>query len=261
MQQFLTYFFLCMAALLAGIVNSLAGGGTLLTFPALKSGFEPLSDAMANGTSTVALAPASFSSAWAFRKEIAKIRDWLPLLIIPSLLGGGFGSLLVIRNPEQFEVLVPWLILSAATLFMVQPLLTRWVASGDPTVHAKPSRWAIIGVVVAQFLIGVYGGYFGAGIGILMLSSLGLMGMTDIHEMNALKTVLAGCINGVAVIVFVVSGNFEPTKALAMMAAAILGGYLGARFGRKLKQVYVRWFVIIVGFGLAGYYFWQQFGN
>jgi uncharacterized protein len=265
MQQFLIYFPLCLAALLAGIVNALAGGGTLLTFPALVAALGPrygvAAAVIANGTSTVALAPASFSSAWAFRREIDKVRRWLVLLIPPSLIGGGLGSLLVIANPEKyFALLVPWLILSAATLFALQPLLIRRIASGDPLAHHEPSAKAVFAIIIAQFFIGVYGGYFGAGIGILMLSSLGIMGMTDIHEMNALKTVLAGCINGVAVLIFIWNDKVEWPLALAMMAASILGGYLGARFGRKLKQQYVRWFVIAVGFGLAAFYFWKQFG-
>ena len=261
MDLFLFYFPLCLAALLAGIVNALAGGGTLLTFPALKSalgGYGDLADSMANGTSTIALAPASFSSAWAYRREIAKVRHWLALLMVPSLLGGGIGAWLAAEFPKEFRVLVPWLILLAALLFTLQPFLTKRLAKADSRHDADPSRMAQIAVVFAQLLIGIYGGYFGAGIGILMLSTLGLMGMKNIHEMNALKTVLAGSINGVAVVIFLAKGLFEPRLALAMMAAAILGGYLGARFGRKVQQKYIRWFVIAVGFSLAAWYFWQQ---
>lgn len=269
MDLFLIYFPLCLAALLAGMVNALAGGGTLLTFPALKSalgGFSGIAadsvDAFANGTSTIALAPASFSSAWAFRREIAKVRHWLLLLIAPSLAGGGIGAWLAAEYPKQFSDLVPWLILLAATLFTVQPIITRRLTQAKREEgRTGPSRWAQAAMVLAQFLIAIYGGYFGAGIGILMLSTLGLMGMKDIHEMNALKTVLAGCINGVAVIIFLMQGLYVLDLALAMMAAAILGGYLGARYGRKLKQQYVRWFVIAVGFGLAAFYLWQQFGQ
>ncbi|MGI8982260.1 MAG: sulfite exporter TauE/SafE family protein [Pirellulaceae bacterium] len=266
MQQFLIYFPLCLAALVAGIVNALAGGGTLLTFPALIAALGPrygvAAAVIANGTSTVALAPASFSSAWAFRQEIGKVRRWLVLLILPSLLGGALGSLLVIVNPERyFALLVPWLILAAATLFALQPFLTRRVTISSPAEHQEPSTTTIVAIVIAQFFIGVYGGYFGAGIGILMLSSLGIMGMTNIHEMNALKTVLAGCINGMAVLIFVWNQKVEWPLALAMMAAAILGGYLGARFGRKVQQKYIRWFVIAVGFSLAAWYFWQQFAS
>jgi len=266
MQLFLTYGPLCLAALLAGIVNSLAGGGTLLTFPALKSalgdfpGIGPVNaDAFANGTSTIALGPASFSSAWAYRREIAKVRHWLALLIVPSLLGGGSGAWLAAEYPKQFKELVPWLILLAAVLFTLQPMITKRLAKADQPEDAHPSRLAQIAVVFAQLLIGIYGGYFGAGIGILMLSTLGLMGLKNIHEMNALKTVLAGSINGVAIIIFLIKGLYEPKLALAMMATSILGGYLGARYGRKLQQKYIRWFVIAVGFSLAAWYFYQQF--
>lgn len=264
MDLFLLYFPLCLAALLAGIVNALAGGGTLLTFPALKSAlgsYGDLADSMANGTSTIALGPASFSSAWAYRREIAKMRHWLALLIIPSLLGGGSGAWLAAEYPKQFKDLVPWLILLAAVLFTLQPMITKRLTKGEQGVDSEPhpSRRAQIAVVLAQLLIGIYGGYFGAGIGILMLSTLGLMGLKNIHEMNALKTVLAGSINGVAIIVFLIKGLYEPRLALAMMAASILGGYLGARYGRKLHQKYIRWFVIAVGFSLAAWYFYQQF--
>jgi len=266
MQLFLTYGPLCLAALLAGVVNSLAGGGTLLTFPALKSalgdfpGIGPVNaDAFANGTSTIALGPASFSSAWAYRREIAKVRHWLALLIVPSLLGGGSGAWLAAEYPKQFKELVPWLILLAAVLFTLQPMITKRLAKADQPEDAHPSRLAQIAVVFAQLLIGIYGGYFGAGIGILMLSTLGLMGLKNIHEMNALKTVLAGSINGVAIIIFLIKGLYEPKLALAMMATSILGGYLGARYGRKLQQKYIRWFVIAVGFSLAAWYFYQQF--
>src|SRR6185295_3042417 len=178
MDLFLTYFPLCLAALLAGIVNALAGGGTLLTFPALKSAlgrFGDLADSMANGTSTIALGPASFSSAWAYRREIAKVRHWLALLIVPSLLGGGSGAWLAAEYPKQFKELVPWLILLAAVLFTLQPMITKRLARADQPEDAHPSRLAQIAVVFAQLLIGIYGGYFGAGIGILMLSTLGLM--------------------------------------------------------------------------------------
>ena len=266
MQLFLTYAPLCLAALLAGIVNALAGGGTLLTFPALKSalgdfpGIGPVNaDAFANGTSTIALGPASFSSAWAYRREIAKVRHWLALLIVPSLLGGGSGAWLAAEYPKQFKELVPWLILLAAVLFTLQPMITKRLAKADQPEDAHPSRLAQIAVVFAQLLIGIYGGYFGAGIGILMLSTLGLMGLKNIHEMNALKTVLAGSINGVAIIIFVIKKFVVWDLALAMMAASILGGYLGARYGRKLQQKYIRWFVIAVGFSLAAWYFYQQF--
>jgi uncharacterized protein len=254
-QPLWNYPFVCLAALLAGILNSIAGGGTLLTFPALLA--ANVAPVIANGTSTVALVPGSLAGAWGYRKEMHETRRWAWLLVGPSLVGGAVGSLLVAQLPQSyFTTLIPWLILLAATLFLVQPTLTRWAGSrGEPGL---PSRLTLAGVTLFQFLVGIYGGYFGAGIGILMLSSLGLMGLSDIHRMNGLKTFLAACINGVAVLVFVLKGFVNWPYALAMAVAAIVGGYLGARVARVLNRQLVRWIVILIGFGLAAYFFYQQ---
>jgi uncharacterized membrane protein YfcA len=249
-----TYLLLCLAALLAGVMNSIAGGGTLLTFPALLRVVSPV---VANATSTVALVPGSLAGAWGYRKEMHETRRWASLLVGPSLAGGALGSLLVTRLPETyFAALVPWLILLAAVLFLIQPAVTRW--AGTAHDQSPPSRLTLVAVAFFQFLVGVYGGYFGAGIGILMLSSLGLMGLTDIHHMNALKTFLAACINGVAVIIFIRERVVDWPYALIMAAAAIAGGYLGARVARVLNRQLVRWIVVLIGFGLAGYFFYKQ---
>jgi uncharacterized membrane protein YfcA len=253
-QPLETYFFICLAALLAGILNSIAGGGTLLTFPALLG--ANVAPVWANATSTVALVPGSLAGAWGYRKEMHETRRWAWLLVGPSLVGGAVGSLLVTQLPQSyFATLVPWLILLAATLFLVQPTLVRWAGSGE---HKAPSRLTLAGITFFQFLVAVYGGYFGAGIGILMLSSLGLMGISDIHRMNALKTFLAACINGVAVVIFILQGVVNWPFALAMAVTAIAGGYLGARVARLLNRQLVRWIVILIGFSLAAYFFYQQ---
>jgi len=213
----------------------------------------------ANGTSTVALMVGSLSGAWGFRREMHATRRWLLLLIGPSIVGGIIGSLLVTRlDPQLFKSLVPWLILAAAVLFTCQPFLMRWLRA-PALPETPPSGWTVVGVVGFQFLVAIYGGYFGAGIGILMLSALGLMGIKDIHQMNALKTVLATCINGVAVAVFIFDDRVVWKYALAMMVTAIIGGYLAAHYGRQLPQRYVRGFVIGIGFFLAAYFFWQQY--
>jgi uncharacterized membrane protein YfcA len=249
-----TYALLILSALAAGVVNSIAGGGTLLTFPALLSVVDPV---MANATSTVALVPGSLAGAWGYRREMSHARRWAALLFWPSLLGGTTGSLLLTQLDERyFRALVPWLILMAAVLFLVQPAMARLVGIGVP--HAAPSRGIVIAVVIFQFIVAVYGGYFGAGIGILMLSALALMGFGDIHHMNALKTLLAGVINGVSVVVFVVDQVVEWRYALSMAIAAIIGGYFGARVARRLNRNFVRWLVIAIGFGLAAYFFYQQ---
>jgi uncharacterized protein len=253
----LTYLFLCSSAFLAGAINSVAGGGTLLTFPAL---FHALAGngVLANGTSTVALMPGSIAGSWGYRRELADKRAVLMRLIWPSLIGGAVGALLVTTLPGKiFNALVPWLILTAALLFLLQKPLQRRI-SAHPH-EGPPTRRTVVMVAGFQFLVAVYGGYFGAGIGILMLSALAFLSVGDIHHMNGVKTVLAAAINGVAVIVFIVEKMVDWGLAPAMAVAAIAGGYLGARLARRLKPVYVRGIVIAIGFGLSAYYFWLQF--
>src|SRR5262245_45862684 len=249
-----TYLWLTLTALAAGMQNAIAGGGTLLTFPALLAVVSPV---MANGTSTVALFPGSIASAWGYRKEMAAAKRWIILLTIPSILGGAAGTLLVTLMPERiFEGLIPWLVLGAAILLLLQPAISKLLRRKH---HGRPSAWTQAGIIGFQFLVAVYGGYFGAGIGILMLSSLAFLDLADIHEVNALKTWLAFCINCVAAIVFVVQDQVSWPHALAMMAAAIIGGYFGARLALRIRPIYVRWIVIAIGFGLAAYFFYEQY--
>jgi uncharacterized membrane protein YfcA len=246
-----TYAFVCASAFVAGAMNSIAGCGTLLTFPALLAVMSP---AWANATSTVALLPGSLAGAFGYRKELAECRRFVLRMLAPSILGGYLGAWLVGYDPDAFAVLVPWLILSAAVLFLAQQPLMKLLKRKPGEVHeAGPGLTAFL--VFCQFLIAVYGGYFGAGIGILMLTALGFMGVGDIHRMNAVKTFLAAAINGASVVKFVADDLVEWRYALPMAATAILGGYAGARVARRLPAAYVRWAVIAVGFGLAGYYF------
>jgi uncharacterized membrane protein YfcA len=251
------YFWLCLSALAAGIMNALAGGGTLLTFPALLTA---VSEVPANVTSTLALLPGSIASAYGYRRELRASRRWIWLLTIPSLVGGTIGALLVTMLDERiFKALVPWLVLLAAMLFLFQPSISRLVRRGHAdSKHPRPPSWRIrVLVVGCQLLVGVYGGYFGAGIGILMLTSLAFLDLADIHEMNALKTWLAFCINGISAVLFAFSGQVEWSYALAMAAAAMVGGYVGARLALRLPAVYVRWVVIVIGFTLAIHFFRQ----
>jgi uncharacterized protein len=266
MDAWLLWPLLCLAAFLAGAVNSMAGGGTLLTFPALLTVLTPV---VANTTSTVALVPGSIAGAWGYRNELQGNLPWLRLLLAPSLAGGLLGSVLLLSFPGVFERVVPWLLLLAALLFMFQPVLNRFLKGHDkaPDLPSAdlPSPVLAIVLVVSQFLIGIYGGYFGAGIGILMLSALGLMGLHDIHAMNAVKTLLASAINLTSVVVFVAYDRFvQPVLAWqygpVMAIASIVGGYAGARVSRRLPRPLVRWTVIAVGLGLAGYSFAKQWG-
>ena len=248
-----TYPFLGGSAFVAGIMNSVAGGGTLLTFPALTGVVKP---AVANGTSTTALLPGSVAGATAYRKELWESRRFVVRMAAPSLVGGFLGAWLVTQNEKAFESLVPWLILTAAVLFLVQQPLSRWMKKHRPDHEPGPLGQA--GLILFQFLVAVYGGYFGAGIGILMLTALGFMGVGDIHRMNAVKTLLAGIINGASVVIFVIYDMIQWEFAAVMAGAAIIGGYLGARVARRLPAVYVRGAVIVIGFGLAVYYFIKQ---
>jgi uncharacterized membrane protein YfcA len=249
------YVWLGLAALTAGAVNSIAGGGTLLTFPALLTAVPPV---VANGTSTVALVPGSLAGAWGFRRELHSVRRWVPLLAVPSLVGGWVGSRLVTRLPASyFDALVPWLILTASLLFLFQPILARQAAAAGP---ARPKARMVAAVVGFQFLVAVYGGYFGAGIGILMLSALGLMGLHDIHAMNGLKNFLAVLINGISVANFVLEGVVEWRLAAVMAPAAILGAYAAPHLARRLDRRLVRCIVVGIGFALAGHFFYQRWG-
>ena len=250
---------LCLASVAAGAINAVAGGGTLLTFPTLYAvlGTSGEMARLANCTSTVALLPGALSAAWGYRSELQSARQWLNRLALPSLLGGIVGSLLLTElSPDTFKVLVPWLILTAALLFALQPQVARWTGIGQS--HAAPSRGGLAAIIGFQFLVAVYGGYFGAGIGILMLSSLAMMGLSDIHVMNGLKIVLNALINGVSVVWFIYRGDVEWRYAAIMAVAAIAGGYLGARGAKRLDKNVVRRVVVAIGLGLAAWEFYRQ---
>ncbi len=250
-----TYAILCVAAFFAGAMNSIAGGGTLLTFPALTAVISP---AFANATSTVALLPGSIAGAIAYRTELAPSRRFVIRMLVPSLIGGLVGAWLVGRDTKTFATLVPWLILAAAVLFVVQAPISRWMKAHRPDHEPGPAMQ--FGLVCFQFLIAVYGGYFGAGIGILMITALGFMGVGDIHRINAVKTLLAAVINGASVIVFVKDDLVRWDFAGVMAGSAILGGYLGARVARRLPATYVRYAVIVIAFGLSAFYLIRQYG-
>jgi uncharacterized membrane protein YfcA len=244
------YALLVLAAFGAGVVNSIAGGGTLLTFPALTLILDAQS---ANITSTIALLPGSIAGAWAFRRELSQARQRAILLFWPSLIGGIIGASLLIALPgDVFRVVVPWLILTATLLFLSQPLIAEQVGIGRD--HGPPTWGMQAGIIVFQLLVAIYGGYFGAGIGILMLSALALMGMSDLVQMNAVKTFLAALINGVSAVVFLFSDSVVWHYALVMAISAIAGGYCGAVWARKLPRLVVRWTIIALGLILSVYY-------
>ncbi len=243
------------AAFVAGVMNALAGGGTILTFPALIwIGLEPV---VANITSTVALLPGALSSFFGYRKEMSGSRRWIEIFILPSIIGGLLGALLLLLTPPRFfALIVPYLILFATVLFAFQEPLNRRLrrsteaarefASGTEQQNGVSNKWRI-GAVALQFFVAIYGGYFGAGVGILMLATLGLIGLTDIHQMNGLKNALGFSINSIAAVSFIVSGQVRWSAALVMAIAAIVGGYSGAHLARKLGRTFARRAVIVIG--------------
>jgi uncharacterized membrane protein YfcA len=241
----LRYVVIALAAFAAGIINAVAGGGTLLSFPALMwMGVPPV---VANATSTVAIWPGSFSGAIGFRRDLASLPRWLWWLIVPSLVGGICGAVLLLRTPEKtFEQIVPLLILAATLLLAAQEMISRRVKLFSEA-HARPTPGWVLFAVLFQLLVSIYGGYFGAGMGILMLAALGLMGLRDLHQMNGLKNVLAICINGVAAIYFIAHGAVVWTDVLLMAVSSILGGFAGARLAHKLGRKFVRRTVVIIG--------------
>ncbi len=237
-----------------------------MTFPALIFVGQPA--LIANATNTVALWPGALSSFWGYRAELGYHRREVLFLSVPSFSGGVLGAcLLVITDPSTFDILVPYLILLATGLFIVQEPLSRWqrrraAPSGEgrpPDTEsavaaafghaATPLRW--VAVLLSQFLIGVYGGYFGAGIGILMLAAYGILGFSNIHQANAIKNLNAMFINGIAAAIFIYKGLINWPIALLMAAGAIFGGYAGAGTARRLGQKNVRRLVILIGLALA----------
>jgi uncharacterized membrane protein YfcA len=237
------------AALIAGAINSIAGGGTLISFPALVwIGIDPI---LANATNAVALWPGSLAGAVGFRRELSTVRRWLLLLVIPSLIGGALGGWLLLRTPSStFSRLVPFLILVATLLLAAQEMISRRLGS-LARAHEHPTLGWVAFVFIFQLLVATYGGYFGAGMGILMLAALGLIGLTDMHQMNGLKNVLAVCINGVAAIYFALSHAVVWRDAAVMTVGAIIGGFAGARIARRLGRTFVRRAVVIIGLAMT----------
>jgi len=261
---------LAAVSFVAGAVNAVAGGGTILTFPVLAAILPdgPARLVAANATSTIGLWPGTVAAAWAYRGERVGQPPWAVWLTVPSVIGAVLGTVLVLVLPPQwFAACVPWLILTAAVVFALQPQFSRLgfrpSRPSDPIAPPSPEVPAASRLLLAcglQFLVAVYGGYFGAGIGILMLAVLGVLGLGDIHRINALKNSLAMAINGTAAVLFAAGSLFGSQDVswehVAIMAvAAVLGSFAGASVVRRLPARFVRRCVALIGFALAGYYF------
>jgi uncharacterized membrane protein YfcA len=261
--------FVIAAAVLAGMVNSIAGGGTLLTFPALIAlGIPPIA---ANATSTVALWPGAVASAWGYRSHLDGAGSWVVRFIGPSIAGGLVGALLLLATPPaRFAALAPWLVLGATGLFAAQPLvqrlLVRRTAPGGVLTRAATDGAPVLpppttSLVISQFLVAVYGGYFGAGIGIVMLAALGLMGLTSIHQMNGLKNIGGASANVTAAAIFAASGIVNWPVAGMMAVGAMLGGYLGSRMAQRVPPMVVRRSVLGIGIASGAWMLWERFAH
>lgn len=244
------------AAALAGALNSVAGGGSFITFPSLL--FAGVPAVQANATNTVAIWPGSAASVGAYRRDFNVDAKVLIALCSVSAVGGVLGGVLLLHTPEAaFRRMIPYLLAFATLVFALsRPLTSRFKLLGERS--ASGGSGALFVVSALQLVIAVYGGYFGGGIGILMLATLSVMGIGEIHSMNAVKTLLSALINAVAAATFVVGHAVDWYYAVIMMAGAIFGGYLGAHFARRLNPAVVRAFVMSVGVGMSIYFFWRR---
>ena len=246
----LSYFLLVCAAFVAGIMNAIAGGGSLLTFPALV--FTDVPSVIANASSTVALFPGAFASAWGYRHDFTGFeRVSFKAVLGVSFIGGGVGALLLLYTPQTtFDVVVPWLILAATLVFIFGPWLTRSVRNA---LRMRP-----VPFLVVHFFLGIYTGYFGGALGLITLAVWSLFGLTDLKALNPNKILIGGLTNTAAVICFVIAGKVWWTPSLLMLVGAVAGGYFGARFGRKLHPQVVRGIVIAISIAATTVFFLRR---
>jgi uncharacterized protein len=249
--------FLFISAFFAGVINAVAGGGSFLTFPALM--FVGIPPIQSNATSTAAVWPGTVASLLAYRKAFTiEARKLLVPLLVTGVIGGVLGAQILLYTPQAtFLKLVPWLLLCATLLFLASGRITRWVRARTSD-HKGGERWLTYGGLALELFIAMYVGYFGAGVGILVLALLALLGMENIHAMNGMKTLLVSVVNGVALAIFVWNRVVVWPQAILMLIAASIGGYGGAYVAQKIDPKYVRTLVIVVGFGMSAYFFIRQ---
>ncbi|WP_150302290.1 sulfite exporter TauE/SafE family protein [Pseudomonas profundi] len=249
---------IAMGGFAAGAMNALAGGGTFFSFPALlAAGIAPVS---ANATNAVALWPASLSAAMANRRVLRRLplRSYLLPLMLAALIGGLVGGLILLITTDQtFTLLIPWLLLVATLLFTFSRQLGRLVRKGEEL--QSENRIGPTGFI-CQLLVSIYGGFFGAGMGILMIASLAISGRTEVLEINAIKNLMSSTIYSVAAVTFIIAGAIHWPALLIMLVGTVSGGYAGGLFARALPDAWLRWLVIAIGWGLSLYYFYVIYG-
>lgn len=244
-------------AFLAGGMNAMAGGGTFFSFPALlAAGVPPVT---ANASNTVALWPASLSSAWAYRRELLRHKAWVALLTVVALIGGLAGGLLLLATSNAaFAKLIPWLLLTATALFAFSGQVAKLVAWSKTRLGLKTDPDAgrkSVGGTLFQLAVSIYGGFFGAGQGILMLAALSIQGLEDMQELNAIKNWLSAINYTVSGLTFIIAGAISWPHTLLMLVTAMAGGYAGAALARRLPALWLRRLVVAVGTALTIIYF------
>ena len=249
---------LFLATIVAAVINALAGGGGLITFTLLLLVVHPVA---ADATSAIALVTGYPAAVWRTRDELTQaIRCvWLWLLLIPCVLGGLAGALVLSwAGDRDLLDLVPWLVLGATLLILLRPYLTSHANSGRVEPNLGPWTWPV--AMVAMFVIALYGGYFGAGVGIMVIGALGYMGLGDIRRGVAVKNLLTGFMRWVAVLVLIFEGTVNWSLGLPMAVGGLIGGYLGGIISHRAPRALVRGIVIAIGFAVAAYYFWVVYG-
>jgi uncharacterized membrane protein YfcA len=247
---------LVIASFLAGVLNAMAGGGSFLSFPAILGvGVLPI---QANATNTVALWPGQFTSIAAYWQDLkANLRLVLPVCSA-ALLGGLAGAIILLHTGQAtFMALVPWLLLVASGLFAVSGPVSAWLRR--KRVSAEGTRPNLLPLWIAVAVVCVYIGYFGAGAGFLLMTALAIFGIQNFNQVNALKVIATTCANGIAVVTFIVEKQIVWKYCLLMMVTAAVGGYLGARYARRMNPRFMRALVVLIGLGMAAYFFWRQY--
>lgn len=254
--HFGSFAFLFAVALFGGAINSVAGGGGFLCFPALL--FVGMPPIQANATNTIALWPGTVASVAAYRSEFVRMREHIVPLLITGCFGALIGALILLKTPQAtFLSMVPWLLLSATVLFTVSPPIARYFRTQQAESARRGSRRAVWVAAGLQLLIATYIGFFGAGAGILMLAMFAMLGIESIHTMNGMKTALASVCNGIALVTFIFAGAIVWPEALVMTVGAAIGGYAGAHYAQKVDPRFVRAIVIATGASLTVYFFWR----
>jgi len=255
------WLWLVTAAFLAGLLNAVAGGGSFLLFPAMLGvGLPPI---QANATNTVALWPGQFTSVAAYWQEIRQHLRLAVPMAAAGLVGGSGGALVLLSTPQRtFLHLVPWLLLTAASIFALSGPVTRWLDRWKAArrAHAVPARRrpAVLPVALLTACVCFYIGYFGAGAGFLLITLMSLFGMEDLHAINGLKVAATTPANGMAFVIFVLRGQVVWHYCLVAMVVCAVGGYSSARLAKRVSQPFLRGLVVFIGLAMAAWFFWRN---